>query len=155
VTMSGQEMSDRLEIQDLMLRYSYAIDFHDWDALDDVFSEDAEIDYTAFGGPVGDRASTKRFLAESLSASFLGYQHMVTGTAIEFRDDGTARARTQCHNPMAIGDADDPTVVIASLWYVDTLVKTPDGWRIRERMEQPVFLRRFETGALTGVTGIE
>jgi hypothetical protein len=148
MAMSTQEMSDRLEIQDLMVRYSYAIDFHDWDALDDVFSEDALVDYTVFGGPAGDRESTKRFLTESLSANFLGYQHMVTGTTIQFRDDGTAHARTQCHNPMAIGDADDPAVMIASLWYVDELVRTPDGWRIRERVEQSVFLRRFETGAL-------
>ena len=37
MTMSMQEISDRLEIQDLMLRYSYAIDSRDWDALDHVF----------------------------------------------------------------------------------------------------------------------
>ena len=148
MAMSTQEMSDRLEIQDLMVRYSYAIDFHDWDALDDVFSEDALIDYTVFGGPAGDRASTKRFLAESLGTSFVGYQHMVSGTTIEFHPDGMADARTQCLNPMAIGDADDPTVLFASLWYVDKLVRTADGWRIRERVEHQVFLRRFDTSPL-------
>ena len=87
-------------------------------------------------------------LAESLGTSFVGYQHMVSGTTIEFHPDGTADARTQCLNPMAIGDADDPTVLFASLWYVDKLVRTAEGWRIRERVEQPVFLRRFDTKPL-------
>ena len=36
MTMPMQEISDRLEIQDLMVRYSYAIDNRDWDALDAV-----------------------------------------------------------------------------------------------------------------------
>ena len=53
MTMSLQEISDRLEIQDLMVRYSYAIDNRDWDALDDVFTPDAHIDYSVFGGSVG------------------------------------------------------------------------------------------------------
>ena len=148
MAMPTEEMSDRLEIQDLMTRYSYAIDFHDWDALDDVFSEDAWIDYTVFGGPAGDRESTKRFLEESLATTFLGYQHLVSGTTIEFHGDGTADVRTQCLNPMAIDDAGDPTVLFASLWYFDELVHTTDGWRIRRRVEQPVFLRRFDTKPL-------
>ena len=66
MTMSMQEISDRLEIQDLMLRYSYAIDSRDWDALDHVFTPDAHIDYSVFGGSVGDLPSTKAFLAEAM-----------------------------------------------------------------------------------------
>ena len=38
MTMSLEEISDRMEIQDLMVRYSYAIDSRNWDALDDVFT---------------------------------------------------------------------------------------------------------------------
>ena len=36
--MSLQEISDRLEIQDLLAAYSHAIDGRDWDALDDIFT---------------------------------------------------------------------------------------------------------------------
>ena len=50
MTMSLEEISDRLEIQDLLVAYSYAIDSRDWAALDDVFTPDAHIDYTVFGG---------------------------------------------------------------------------------------------------------
>ena len=51
--LSLQEISDRLEIQDLLTRYSFAIDQRDWDALDSVFTEDARIDYSESGGAAG------------------------------------------------------------------------------------------------------
>ena len=40
-----QEISDRIEIDDLFARYCHAIDERDWDALDDIFTPDARIDY--------------------------------------------------------------------------------------------------------------
>ena len=86
MTMSMEEISDRLEIQDLMVRYSYAIDSRDWDALDDVFTPDAHIDYSVFGGSVGDLASTKEFLASAMPM-FAALQHMVSGTTIAIDGD--------------------------------------------------------------------
>lgn len=60
--LSLQEISDRLEIQDLLSRYSYAIDDGDWDALDDVFMPDAVIDYSETGGAKGSVAQIKAWL---------------------------------------------------------------------------------------------
>jgi hypothetical protein len=54
-----EEMSDRLEIMDLLASYSHAIDQRDWDALDDVFTPDALIDYTEMGGSRGDLVATR------------------------------------------------------------------------------------------------
>src|SRR5207342_3179228 len=141
MTMSIEEISDRLEIQDLMVRYSYAIDSRDWDALDDVFTPDAYIDYSVFGGSVGDLPSTKAFLAAPMP-TFPVYQHMVSGTTITFHGD-TAETKTQCHNPMTMGDADDPDLMVCGLWYVDKLVRTPAGWRIKERVEEKVYMKVF------------
>ena len=45
MTLSLQEMSDRFEIQDLLVGYCYAVDDRDFDALDRFFTEDAVIDY--------------------------------------------------------------------------------------------------------------
>ena len=141
MTMSLEEISDRMEIQDLMVRYSYAIDSRNWDALDDVFTPDAFIDYSVFGGSVGDLPSTKAFLAEAMPM-FGTLQHMVSGTTMSI-DGDTAEARTQCHNPMTMGDADDPDLMVCGLWYVDKLVRTADGWRIKERVEEKVYMRVF------------
>lgn len=64
---SIEELSDRLEIQDLQVAYSHAVDFRRWEKLDEVFTEDAFIDYTAFGGPSGTYSEIKRYLAETMS----------------------------------------------------------------------------------------
>ena len=124
-----------------MVRYSYAIDNRDWDALDDVFTPDAHIDYSVFGGSVGNLEETKKFLAEAMPM-FTTLQHMVSGTTIEF-DGDTASTKTQCHNPMTMGDAEKPDLMVCGLWYVDKLVRTDAGWRIKERVEESVYMRIF------------
>ena len=65
--MSLQELSDRQEIQDLMVAYCYAIDRKNWDELDEVFTPDAVIDYTEMVGFRGNLAETKAFLVEGLA----------------------------------------------------------------------------------------
>jgi len=71
--MSLQEISDRLEIQDLFARYSFAIDERDWDALDALFTYNAVIDYSGSGGIRGSVAEIKRWLPVAL-ARFPRYQ---------------------------------------------------------------------------------
>ena len=44
--MEPHEISDRLEIADVLTRYTRAIDAGEWDRLDTVFTPDADIDYT-------------------------------------------------------------------------------------------------------------
>ena len=51
--LSHAEISDRLEIQQLIVDYSTAIDTRRFDDLDAVFTQDAYIDYTALGGIEG------------------------------------------------------------------------------------------------------
>ena len=100
MTMSIEEISDRLEIQDLFVRYTYALDTQDWDAFDSIFTPDAQIDYTAMGGSVGDLAATMKFLRETM-VMFPSYQHMTSSSTIKVTGD-TAEAKTICHNPMVL-----------------------------------------------------
>lgn len=51
--LSLEEISDRLEIQQLLVDYSTAIDQKRFDDLDAVFTPDAYIDYSVAGGIVG------------------------------------------------------------------------------------------------------
>ena len=48
--LSLEEISDRFEIQQLLIDYSTAIDKRRFDDLDLVFTPDAYIDYRAMGG---------------------------------------------------------------------------------------------------------
>jgi 3-phenylpropionate/cinnamic acid dioxygenase small subunit len=142
MTMSLQEISDRMEIQDLLVAYSYAIDSRDWDALDDVFTADAHIDYTAFGGSAGNLAETKAFLAEAMPM-FRSFQHMVSTSKIDI-DGDTAHVKTICHNPMVMNLGDDAVQVFyCGLWYVDEMVRTADGWRIKHRSEEKSYVHNM------------
>nr|BFE77715.1 hypothetical protein GCM10020093_003160 [Planobispora longispora] len=80
--MRPQEIADRLEIGDVLARYTHAIDTGDWGRLDLVFTPDAVIDYTA-GGIKGTRDEVRAWLAEVLS-QWPGRQHLIGTTAVRF-----------------------------------------------------------------------
>jgi len=129
--LSLQEISDRMEIADLLARYSAAIDGRDWDSLDRLFTDDAVIDYTEMGGIRGTLAEQKAFLAQVMPG-FVGFQHLTATSTFDI-DGDVARVRTICFNPMVV--TDEQQVLFCGLWYRDVLVRTADGWRIQERHE--------------------
>ena len=137
--LSLAEISDRLEIQQLMANYSNAIDSRNWDRLDSVFTPDAYIDYRPFGGIDGTYPKIKAWLPPAL-AKFPHYYHLIANTDIVLSGD-SARARTACFNPMECPLPDGGRqVMFIGLWYVDQLTRTPAGWRIRERVEEHCFV---------------
>src|SRR4051794_6892882 len=112
-------VADRLAIQDLIARYAVVVDSRDYDALDELFTEDARIDFTAFGGPDGSPTEIKTFLAANLGI-FSRTQHMM-GLPVISVDGDRASARTPCNNPMLLTDADgSATVWLIGLWYDDS-----------------------------------
>jgi hypothetical protein len=145
MTMSLQEVSDRLEIQDLLTAYSHAIDFRNWDELDDVFTEDAMIDYTEMGGIRGNLKEIKDFLS-SVMPTFPSYQHMVATSKVTLEGD-VAHGKTICYNPMVMPLGGDETqVFFCGLWYRDEFVRTPKGWRIKDRYEERSYFHNQPEG---------
>lgn len=137
--LSLQEISDRLEIEDLMVRYSHAVDTHQWELLDELFTVDAHIDYTAMGGPAGDVESTKKFLA-TVMPNFSAFQHMISNSSIRV-DGDHATARTMCHNPMLVTSSDGSRrLMLCGLWYHDTFKRVDGEWRIQQRVEEKSYM---------------
>ena len=132
--MTLEEISDRMEIQQLMIDYSTAIDAKRFDDLDRVFLPDAFIDYSAMGGEKGRYPQIKEYLKTGLGC-FPNYYHMISNADIKL-DGDSATSRTVCFNPMEIELADGTRqVMFLGLWYVDRHVRTQHGWRIAERSE--------------------
>ena len=130
--LSLQEMSDRMEIQQLLVDYATAIDQRRFDDLDLVFTPDAYIDYREMGGIDGRFPEVKAWLAQVLP-NFPAYYHLLGNFDIRLTGD-TATARTMCFNPMKMGEGESP-VLLCALWYDDEFVRTPDGWRMVRRVE--------------------
>ncbi len=138
---SLQEISDKLEISELLTRYCNAIDSGNWEELDSVFCKDAYIDYSAMGAIAGSLSEIKEFLAKHLPG-LTSYQHMVSNITIDITGD-SANVRSICHNPFVVGTgSDESSVVLCGLWYRDVLVRTQVGWRIQERVEERCYISR-------------
>jgi hypothetical protein len=142
--LSVQEISDRLEIQQLLVDYSTAIDNRRFDDLDAVFTPDAYIDYTALGGIEGRYPEVKAWLAEVLP-NFPMYYHMLGNFSVRV-DGDTASSRTICFNPMVLsGDVGSERAqeMFCGLWYDDEFLRTPEGWRMTRRVETKCFQKIF------------
>jgi SnoaL-like domain len=130
--LSLEEISDRLEIQQLLVEYSTAIDQRRFDDLDRVFTPDAYIDYRAMGGIDGHFPEVKAWLAQVLP-NFPAYAHMLGNFDVRI-DGDTALSRTICFNPMVLG-GDQNQILYCGLWYEDEFIRTPEGWRMSSRVE--------------------
>ena len=129
--LSLAEISDRLEIQQLLMDYSTAIDTRRFDDLDRVFTPDAYIDYRAMGGIDGTYPDVRDWLAQVLP-NFPAYFHMLGNIDIRLNGD-TATSCAICFNPMKLSD--DGQILFCGLWYDDEFVRTPAGWRMSRRVE--------------------
>ena len=135
--LSQQEMSDRFEIQDLVFHYADLVDQKKIQELRHVFTEDAFIDYSVFGGSVGDLETTLEFLESALTNElFPNSQHLNANVQVELAGD-TAKGRVMCFNPMEMSMPDGGTQTYCiGLWDVDEYRRTADGWRINRRVEE-------------------
>lgn len=136
--LSPQGVADRIAIDDLLTRYALAIDGGDWDQLDTVFTPDAVIDYTSAGGVRGRRDEIKAWLAEALAA-FPVRQHMIGNKRVDI-DGDTATVRAYFFNPMMLTLPDGSGhSTPGGGYYNHRLVRTPEGWRSVELIEEEVW----------------
>ena len=131
--------SDRQQLQQLAIEYANAIDSREWDRLDQVFTPDAQIDYTAMGGIAGGYPEVKAWLPRSLRF-FKSYMHFVGNFHYEINGD-RARGEVACFNPMVLpGLLPGLTRTVAlGLWYEDEYRRTAEGWRITRRSERKCY----------------
>jgi len=135
--LTTQQLSDRFEIQDLVFQYADLIDSKQIERLrDDIFTADVYIDYSVFGGSVGDLEETLTFLKASLTSELFPHsQHLNANVQVQLQGD-TATGRVMCFNPMEMNIGEDKThTFFLGLWYVDEYRRTDQGWRICRREE--------------------
>lgn len=126
-----REIRDRLEIADLLTRYTAVVDFRRWAELDQVFAEDGTADYTPTGGVSGDYRTVMAWLDRALAAWPVNL-HLIGNLAITL-DGDAATCRSYFLAPMAAGPVGAQESVINGGLYEDALVRTPAGWRIKHR----------------------
>ncbi|MER6290495.1 nuclear transport factor 2 family protein [Streptomyces sviceus] len=129
---------DRLTVDALVTDYAVAVDDGDWEAYRALFTSDGRADYRSAGGIEGDAHHVAAWLAESLRL-FSMRQHLIVNRRVRFdtldQDTGdTAHVQADYINPMRLAD-DAPTTApdfVCGGRYAFALLRTDDGWRLRE-----------------------
>lgn len=131
--MDLQEISDRIEIDELLARYARALDYRNFGELDGIFTADATFDAGGLGAPTGPKAI--RSMIEGTIGHLDATQHLVGKSIIEFADDGdTAEVRTYLISQHIRESTPGPVKhYFLGGEYYDRVVRTPDGWRIAYR----------------------
>ena len=134
MTLSLQEISDRLELQDLVTRYADIIDRKAFAELSTIFTDNAVIDYEATGAPKCSVQEMVAFLNEAMSL-FPNHQHLVSNTQFKVNGD-TATGRVMCFNPMEMAVEGGTQTFILGIWYVDEFVRVDDRWLFASRKQE-------------------
>ncbi|WP_314219589.1 nuclear transport factor 2 family protein [Streptomyces zaehneri] len=133
---------DRLAVDGLVTDYAVAVDDGDWTAYRNLFTSDGRADYRSAGGIEGDAGNVASWLAETMRV-FAMRQHLIVNRQVRFgvleQDTGdTARVQADYVNPMRLAAAghDDSAArapdFVCGGRYSFGLLRTDDGWRVRE-----------------------
>ncbi len=124
-----RRLVDREEIRDVVNAYCRAIDRADLDALLELYTPDGVDHHTGFDGPVTEFVP---WLRERLPA-LAGTQHIIGTHLSEVHGDEAAAESYATAVHWAEPNDDPERNYISGVRYLDHLVRTASGWRIRER----------------------
>jgi ketosteroid isomerase-like protein len=125
-----QRLVDKDSIQDLMHQYSYCVDHRRYDDVIELFTSDCVVDYGPLpGSTVRSRAALRRLFGDP-RGGFEATSHHNANVLVTFESDDRAMVRTSVYVWHKQADGTTP-----KLWgyYHDSVVRTPDGWRIARR----------------------
>jgi SnoaL-like domain len=131
MTLSLQEISDRIEIAETVNRYSYGLDQRIWSEWDLAFLPDAIVDFS-FWGMAPCSPQELRAIFSANDAARISGQHLLSNQVI-WLDGDTARTHTEFNlSTLARSDRDGfARRNRGGGSYEDQLVRTEAGWRIK------------------------
>ena len=144
--------TDRAEIEDLMARYLFAIDYSDWDAYVETFAPDGELEFASgtFHGRDEIRAGVIKFAAgigrfyHTADGKPAKLRHIVLQSVIRVEGDH-AWARTQWLEMANHGEGDTPKIGTYGI-YEDALVKLDGKWLFQKRNVLNEFIPKRNSG---------
>jgi hypothetical protein len=129
---AADDLRSRIEIRDLLARYSVAVDTGELALLRTVFTADAAIDYGAeFATGVGADWFIK-YVGVGIPGARALFHDLGT-SLVELTGESTARGRTYVVDRCVGGGAFEGQLFTLGGWYLDDFTRTDDGWRISRR----------------------
>lgn len=129
-----QEISDRLELLDLVHAYASGVDSRDYAAVAAVFTPDARIECAAFGGPDGGVEEMLEWASSGITV-FAASHHLTANHRFVINGDN-ASGVVMCFNPMQWntmpGEPDG--LCVMGLYYHDEYQRHDGKWFIASRV---------------------
>ena len=133
-TAALQSLIDRAAIEDVIRRYSRAIDRRDWREVASCFAVGAYADYGVFVGEIDDVIVRIREGVEVFDKTM----HLMEPRVIELSGDA-ARVETYALAYHRRTDGGDEKELLVRLKYLDEFVRDGDEWLIKRRsVEYPL-----------------
>ncbi len=128
-----QFLRDKEEIVQLTNSYAHALDYREWDLLRGLFTEDV---HTNFGGIENDGVDAFVEMVKSFLGGCGPSQHLFSNHCVEVNGD---EATAVFYGRVMHAGVDEQKDVLFDFWgeYRDELVRTPSGWRVRQRTQVP------------------
>ena len=123
---------DKAAIIEILNLYGFALDAHQWDLFDLVFTEDVTADFGPAGASWSGLADFKRSFAE-FHDTLDNHQHTMMGHLVHVNGD-KANAFSFGNWLLVRESLKDDTSWLGTGWYDDELVRTDRGWRIQRRV---------------------
>ena len=122
----------RAEITELLARYAFLLDDHEFDAVGELFAPDAR-----FGSPGSTHVGRDAIVANyrTLGEVYPITLHEARGFVLEFRDDEHARGEVLGFSEQA----SDEHTVITSFRYDDEYVRLDGRWRFASRQVRTLY----------------
>ena len=135
MTLAAQEISDRIEIDQVLARYCHAVDDRNCETYRTIFTEDAVIDDVVTGGIRSGVEEHIVYLKRALQHIRLS-QPTISTVLLDIEGE-SARALVQCICPMVVELPGGATqTMLLGVRYRDRLVRTEGAWRISELVEE-------------------
>jgi hypothetical protein len=125
--------ADKEQIAEVLIRYATGIDSKDWPLLRSCWTDEIDVDYQQLGRFTSADALTDvmRQLHENMGPTY----HRMSNIVIAI-DGDRATARSYVQAVLMLQPNDSTNWVDALGHYDDVFVRTPDGWRIKERVSR-------------------
>lgn len=124
-----QDLADKDEIHDLVQRYCRAVDRLDYPGIRAVYADDGVDHHTGLSGSADDYVAWLQSVLPRLD----GTMHLVANHLCELNGDEAVAETYGTAVHWGSPSEDGSRNFTSGFRYVDHLIRTPSGWRIRER----------------------
>ncbi len=127
---------DKAEVREVLNLYAFALDSHQFDLFDLVFTDDVRAEFGPAGAVWHGRDNLKRTFLE-FHDTLTNHQHQMLGQLVHV--DGDKANAFSYGNWLLVRDgADGGPAWLGTGWYDDELVRTDRGWRVKDRIAKLV-----------------